>query len=97
MDLQPSAQSYISAVRLDRSLNLAALCVLYYDYILTITSEIRFVWGSPSISPSFVLFVANRYVGILGHIPVFFEYLLDSSEHTYAVLFMSSIASWSMR
>lgn len=55
--------------------------VLYYDYILTITSEIQFVWSSPSISPSFVLFVANGYVGILGHIPVFFEYLSDSSEH----------------
>jgi len=43
--------------------------LLLYDYILTIAREIELFWGRPKKSWVFSLFVANRYISILGHIP----------------------------
>ncbi|KAI0807438.1 hypothetical protein C8Q74DRAFT_1362941 [Fomes fomentarius] len=93
--VQVSADSFISVVRLNNVFTLAALSILYYDYALTITSEIEYYWSPPSLSISFVLFVVNRYVGLFGPMPLFFEYLLDFSEHRYtshSVFFFPSLS-----
>ncbi|RDX56615.1 hypothetical protein OH76DRAFT_1451700 [Lentinus brumalis] len=47
--------------------------VLYYDYALTVTSEIQWYWSPPSFSLSSFLFAISRYFGLLGPIPVFFD------------------------
>ncbi len=55
--------------------------ILYYDYALTVASEIEWYWSPPSFSLSSVLFALVRYYGLLGPIPVFFEYFsVDISE-----------------
>ena len=58
-----------------------SLAILYYDYALTVMSEIQYFWSPPSFSPSFILFVISRYFGLLGPIPVFFEYFGIFPEH----------------
>ena len=55
--------------------------ILYYDYALTVFSEIEYFWNPPSFSPSFALFAVSRYFGLLGPIPVFFEYFGVYPEH----------------
>ncbi|RPD66287.1 hypothetical protein L226DRAFT_609156 [Lentinus tigrinus ALCF2SS1-7] len=80
--LQHSAEYYASSVRVDTALTLAAFTVLYFDYSLTVTSEINWYWSPPSLSLSSFLFALSRYFGLLGPIPVFFEYVMtDFSEH----------------
>ena len=61
--------------------NETSAAVLYYDYALTITSEIQYYWSPPSFSLSFALYVVNRYIGLIGPIPLFLEYLFELSEH----------------
>lgn len=51
-----------------------SLGLLYFDYSLTVGSEINLFWGSARWSAASVLFVVNRYLGLLGIIPVMFEY-----------------------
>ncbi|KAI0673083.1 hypothetical protein C8Q78DRAFT_969328, partial [Trametes maxima] len=48
--------------------------ILYYDYVMTFFSEIEYYWSPPVPSVSFLLFTVNRYIGLFGPIPVFFEY-----------------------
>ncbi|KAF8888459.1 hypothetical protein CPB84DRAFT_1786110 [Gymnopilus junonius] len=50
---------------------LAALVILYYDYILTLKDEIERYWSSRTkLNLGFALFVLNRYLSILGNIPI---------------------------
>lgn len=48
--------------------------MLYYDYSLTISREIEHFWKGARLSFASALFVLNRYLGLLGPIPIFFEY-----------------------
>ncbi|KAI0362264.1 hypothetical protein OH77DRAFT_1491693 [Trametes cingulata] len=75
------AAYFVYSVRWDTSLTLSAFTILYYDYAMTVFSEIEYYWSPPAPSLSFLLFVINRYVGLLGPIPVFFEYFAAVSEH----------------
>ncbi|EIW60024.1 uncharacterized protein TRAVEDRAFT_70525 [Trametes versicolor FP-101664 SS1] len=79
--VQSVASYFAYSVRWDTSLTLSALTILYYDYAMTIFSEIEYYWIPAKHSLSFFLFVTNRYIGILGPIPVFFEYFSAVSEH----------------
>lgn len=54
--------------------------ILYYDYAMTVLSEIEYYWSPPKLSTNFVLFAVNRYIGLLGPIPVFFEYFFSTTE-----------------
>ncbi|KAH9857026.1 hypothetical protein C2E23DRAFT_720976 [Lenzites betulinus] len=78
------ASYFVYSVRWDTSLTLSALTILYYDYVMTLFNEIEYYWIPASPSLSFLLFVVNRYIGILGPIPVFFEYFSEVSEHVSA-------------
>lgn len=53
---------------------------LYYDYLLTLSDEIEHFWKSANLSIMSVLFVVNRYFGLLGPIAVVIEYFGDISE-----------------
>ncbi|KAI8998506.1 hypothetical protein BD414DRAFT_533349 [Trametes punicea] len=70
----------MTSVRWDGSLTLAAFTILYYDYSVTVLSEIQYYWSPPTRSINFLLFAVNRYIGLLGPIPVFFEYFFSTSE-----------------
>ncbi|RDX56616.1 hypothetical protein OH76DRAFT_1336759, partial [Lentinus brumalis] len=68
------------SVRFNNYLTLVGLTVLYYDYCLTLFSEVEFFWKSASVSTVSVLFVIIRYYGLVGPIPLIFEYFVDLPE-----------------
>ncbi|KAI0647193.1 hypothetical protein C8Q79DRAFT_611045 [Trametes meyenii] len=78
---QSPAEFFIYSVRWDTSMTLSAFTILYYDYVMTFLSEIEYYWSPPTPSVSFLLFTFNRYIGLFGPIPVFFEYFSALSEH----------------
>ncbi|KIM64921.1 hypothetical protein SCLCIDRAFT_1213034 [Scleroderma citrinum Foug A] len=60
-------------------------CVLMlYDYALTFAREIELFLKRPRRSWPFVLFVANRYITILGHIPPSLSILWPSKYSDYS-------------
>ncbi|OSD03712.1 hypothetical protein PYCCODRAFT_1434104 [Trametes coccinea BRFM310] len=50
-----------------------ALAILYYDFVLTIPQEIERFWSRKLSWPSFLFFL-NRYLSVIGHIPVIIEF-----------------------
>ncbi|EJD03495.1 uncharacterized protein FOMMEDRAFT_105557 [Fomitiporia mediterranea MF3/22] len=50
-------------------LSLVAFTILYYDYALTLPDEVRFIWKKKT-SLVTGLFYTNRYLSILGTIPI---------------------------
>ncbi|KAI0636828.1 hypothetical protein C8Q77DRAFT_1154725 [Trametes polyzona] len=80
---QSVASYFAYSVRWDTSLTLSAFTILYYDYAMTFLSEVEYYWIPATPSLSFFLFVVNRYIGVLGPIPVFFEYFSELSERRY--------------
>ncbi|KAI0362263.1 hypothetical protein OH77DRAFT_38378 [Trametes cingulata] len=80
---QASAEYWASSVRFNNSFALGAFTLLYYDYVLTVFNEFQYFWRSANMSIISVLFAVNRYLGLLGPIPIAVEYFADLSEKTY--------------
>ncbi|KIM55748.1 hypothetical protein SCLCIDRAFT_1220918 [Scleroderma citrinum Foug A] len=57
---------------------IAALTLILYDYALTIAREIELFWKRPKNSWGFILFIANRYIIILGQGPLMLVYLFET-------------------
>jgi hypothetical protein len=56
--------------------------LLYYDYLLTLFDEIKYVWRNKFSLISYV-FVLNRYLSVVGYIPIVYFYLgapVDKAE-----------------
>ncbi|KAL4068448.1 hypothetical protein V8B97DRAFT_2024728 [Scleroderma yunnanense] len=51
--------------------NSVVVTLLLYDYALTFAREIDLFWKRPRRSWPFALFSANRYITMLGHVPLF--------------------------
>ena len=45
--------------------------IVFYDYMLTFGGEIELIWKGHRRSWPFVLFIAVRYITIMGHFPAF--------------------------
>ncbi|KAI0647196.1 hypothetical protein C8Q79DRAFT_1009322 [Trametes meyenii] len=73
----------LSSIRLNNSLAVASVAMLYYDYCLTFSMEVERFWRSARLSPVSILFVLNRYLGLLGPVPVLVEYLWNLSPQRY--------------
>ncbi|KAI0720946.1 hypothetical protein C8T65DRAFT_800688 [Cerioporus squamosus] len=71
-----AAAALAASVRWNNSLAVVALTMLYYDYSLTLSMEIEYFWKRARFSLVSVLFVVNRYLGLLGSIPVALEYFV---------------------
>ncbi len=52
---------------------LCALVVLYYDFLLTFPFEVERYWAGGRSWAS-CCFFANRYMAVLGHLPVVYEF-----------------------
>ena len=44
-------------------------------------TEIEHFWRTANVSLVSILFVLNRYYGLIGTLPLIFEYLVNISEH----------------
>lgn len=56
------------------------VAILYYDYFLTISWEVERVWKTSGLNWATGLFYFNRYLCLLGHIPVIIEYFWSTSS-----------------
>ncbi|KAF8256888.1 hypothetical protein EI94DRAFT_1762127 [Lactarius quietus] len=68
------------------------LAILYYDYVLTFSREVKYFWPNTSRRGSWVsvIFFLNRYFAILGHIPIFISLMPSKScevAHHYSGYF----------
>ncbi|KAI0831460.1 hypothetical protein BC628DRAFT_768095 [Trametes gibbosa] len=68
-------------VLLNNYMAAASIAILYFDYFLTVIPEIDRFWGKARLSAASFLFVLNRYVGLLGIIPVMMEYFGHFPPH----------------
>ncbi|TBU29023.1 hypothetical protein BD311DRAFT_661932 [Dichomitus squalens] len=76
LELQASVVTLAASLWLNRTLTVIAISLLYYDYFLMLDTEIEHFWRRASISPISVLFVFNRYLGLLGPLPILVEYFV---------------------
>ncbi|KAI5997284.1 hypothetical protein F5J12DRAFT_852072 [Pisolithus orientalis] len=58
---------------------------LYYDYALTFSREIDLFWKRPRRSWPFVLFIANRYLTVLGRVPMSIYLFWSTNDTNYGV------------
>ncbi|KAG6331126.1 hypothetical protein ID866_7963 [Astraeus odoratus] len=60
---------HVHEYRLAFSIEHLLPAILFYDYMLTINREINLFWKKPRQSWPFVLFIANRYLTVVGRLP----------------------------
>ncbi|TBU49953.1 hypothetical protein BD309DRAFT_946572 [Dichomitus squalens] len=91
MDSESQAPVAIQAasIWLNRYLTILALSILYYDYLLTFGDEVGHFWGKAKMSLVSVLFVFNRYLGLLGPIPVIAEFFMDLPPLDHSVILIA--------
>ncbi|KAI6011343.1 hypothetical protein EDC04DRAFT_2609930 [Pisolithus marmoratus] len=63
------ARDFLNARDIKVSLSVVQFSLLYYDYALTFSREVELFWKRPRQSWPFVLFIAHRYLTILGRVP----------------------------
>ncbi|KAI0744770.1 hypothetical protein C8Q76DRAFT_701077 [Earliella scabrosa] len=51
-----------------------AFAILYYDYFLTLGAEIERFWKRPKLTLAAFGYYLNRFLSLLGHIPVIYEF-----------------------
>jgi len=73
-------QKDLQSVHYTYYLWLISFTILYYDYFLTLSWEVDRVWKTSGLSWATAFFYFNRYVCLLGHIPVIFEYFWSTSN-----------------
>jgi hypothetical protein len=60
---------------------MARVVILYYDYLLTLNDEIRFLWPAKRLTVMTSVYYMNRYITLLGHLPLLFgRHLLSLSS-----------------
>jgi hypothetical protein len=62
---------------------LVSYVILYYDYLLTLPLEIQRFWTLRTFSWATFFFFFNRYLAILGHIPVILLTFWNSADLAY--------------
>ncbi|PIL24118.1 hypothetical protein GSI_13870 [Ganoderma sinense ZZ0214-1] len=79
--VQATAEYWAWSIRMNNNFSVVGYAILFYDYTLTFSTEVECFWKSTHISFFSVLFVLNRYFGLLGAIPTIFEYFGSPSEN----------------
>ena len=51
--------------------------LLYYDYLLTLPDEVDRLWHRRPYSWASIVFFANRYIALLGHVPFVYSVYAD--------------------
>ncbi|TCD60505.1 hypothetical protein EIP91_009951 [Steccherinum ochraceum] len=108
MDFQADphqAADDVYATYVNQYLVVSALALLYWDYFLTLSDEIKLYWGKQhkffksSVS---ILFFLNRYVALFAHVPVAFEFFVKAPQHLYVaaatltITFLAAIRTYAL-
>jgi len=74
IDIGPNAAE---DVWINSVIHVSAMVILYYDYMLTLDREIRFVWPPHNKQGWFTAaFLLNRYISIFGYLPFVVSYFI---------------------
>jgi len=73
-------QEDLQSVHYTYYLWLISFTILYYDYFLTLSWEVDRIWKTSGLSWATAFFYFNRYICLLGHIPVIVEYFWSTSN-----------------
>ncbi|RPD60805.1 hypothetical protein L227DRAFT_610899 [Lentinus tigrinus ALCF2SS1-6] len=81
-----------------RSLSAIAFALLYYDYALTFGAEVERFWRFRMGRPSWggIGFFLNRYLSVLGHIPVIWEFFGSEACEPMRILCFPSFDNGSL-
>ena len=73
------------------------LVMLYYEYLLTLSREIQFLWP-PHNKLGWFTFVCllNRYLPLFGQIPVFLPYLIAASSNVRRLSWFEVSPTWTL-
>ncbi|KAM5533278.1 hypothetical protein V8D89_013055 [Ganoderma adspersum] len=83
--VQATAEYWAWSIRMNNYFSVVGYAILFYDYTLTFSTEVECFWKSTHISLFSILFVLNRYFGLLGAIPTIFEYFGSPSENVMMI------------
>jgi hypothetical protein len=64
--------------------------ILYYDYLLTLPAEVDRFWRPRSHTCASTMFLALRYIALLGHIPLFLPIFADPCAHMVGLICLLS-------
>jgi hypothetical protein len=65
------------------SSEMAGYVLLYYDYFLTLSDEVDRFWHPGPHSWASIIFFANRYIALLGHLPFVWSVYADPCKTGY--------------
>jgi len=74
------AVTLLRNTRVNRYTVVASVVLLYYDFALTLADELRLYWFVSRHGWASFFFFLNRYIGLLGNIPIFLEFFANLSE-----------------
>jgi len=93
----------LQGIQANRYCALVSLTILYYDYVATFPVEVERFWKRSCLSWVSALFIVNRYLSLLGPIPVAIEFFgilpeiqcrkLQSFHQYYAVFTQAVVAA----
>ena len=66
--------------------------ILYYGYILTLPMEIDRYWRAGSFTWASIVFLANRYIAVLGHVPFFYRILTSPCKTLVGLICFHSVS-----
>ncbi|KAH9953070.1 hypothetical protein BC827DRAFT_1273856 [Russula dissimulans] len=97
IDIGPNAAEdvWISSV-----IHFSAMVILYYDYMLTLSREIQFLWP-PHNKQGWVTaaYLVNRYISVLGYLPLVVSFFIPSDLPLYVTALcmgMHAYSQWLM-
>jgi Family of unknown function (DUF6533) len=62
--------------------------ILFYDYLLTLPAEVDRFWHPRSHTWASTVFLANRYLALLGHIPLFIRVFEDPCKTEVSLIYL---------
>ncbi|THV06553.1 hypothetical protein K435DRAFT_482730 [Dendrothele bispora CBS 962.96] len=67
-------------------IELVAIVIPYYDFLLTFGDEVELFWQYPSRSFVTILFYVNRYLALLGNVPIlYFRFLPKQAKGSVSI------------
>lgn len=89
----PSVYPLIVHTQLAHSFALSLTALLIYDYMLTFSMEVERFWVPHKISATTTLYFVNRYAGLVGYMPILYQFLAKVGDDVCHSILTSPLAS----
>ncbi|KAH9960210.1 hypothetical protein BC827DRAFT_1376884 [Russula dissimulans] len=77
-------------------INLSAMVILYYDYMITLSREIQFLWP-PHNKQGWItaVYLVNRYISVLGYLPLVVSFFIPLDLLLYVTALCAGMHAYS--